>query len=109
VGFVGWSRGACVERRASSVNNSTNFINEGSVVDVASISEVFQLSVIVEIPGIIGRVQLDLFGVEEQASYPFQIRVFNTVTDTVRAFAKVNVGEEGLSSFTSGAGTSEVV
>jgi len=109
VRFVRRTRGAPVERRASSVDNSTNLVDEGSVVDVAIISEVTQFSLVVESPCIVARVKLDLLSVKEQTGHPFQVRVFCAVTDGVRALAEVDVREEGLSSFASSTGTSKVV
>jgi hypothetical protein len=56
-----WTCRAAVERRTSTVDNSTHFVDKRSVLDVTGIGEVLQLLFVVETILVIGRVKLDLF------------------------------------------------
>jgi len=92
--FVNMSTRA-MGRWATSVDDTTDFVNKITVVDVATVSKCTQFGFVVESVGIIGRIQLHLLGPEKQTSNPLEIRMFYAVANLVRGSAKVNVREEG--------------
>lgn len=92
-GFVhvsGWAMG----RWASSVYDTADLVDEIPVVDVTPISKRTHFCFVIEIVGIVGRVQLHLLGPEEQTCNPFEIRMLDAIANFVGSSAEVNVRKE---------------
>jgi hypothetical protein len=87
------------QRWATSVDDSTQFINEGCISDVSSVGKSLQFLHVIEIVFIVGWICLNFLGPIEESSNPLKIRMLSTVTDFVWRFAEVDVWEQGGATF----------
>jgi len=81
-------------RWATSVYDTADLVDKITVVDVTTISECTHFCFVIEIVGIVGRIQLHLLGPEKQTCNPFEIRMLHAIANLVGSSAKINVRKE---------------
>jgi hypothetical protein len=95
--------------RATAVNDTAQFIDEITIIDVAVVGELRQFFIIIEIVLIVRRVALNFLRPIEETGDPLELRILCARADVIRAFAEVNFGEKGRPSLTLGSGSGVVV